>query len=184
VSHGYRAVVDVEAQPPDHPATARLFVAVWPPAAVIDELAALPRPVESGVRWIPSGNWHVTLRFLGTCDPRAVLARLDGTGFPSATAVLGPVVRRLGRSNIVVPVTGLEGLAATVLSATDGIGRPPDRPQFDGHVTLARLKGGARSATVGAPVAATFTVDEVALVKSVTRKAGAVYETLARWPTQ
>ena len=44
----------------------RLFVAAWPPPDVADAIAALPRPVEPGVRYTPREQWHVTLLFLGT----------------------------------------------------------------------------------------------------------------------
>ena len=177
---GMVRAVNAEASRP----TARLFVAAWLPEAVVDQLAALARPAEPGVRWIPPNNWHVTLRFLGSADPLVVAARLGDAQLPTATAVVGPAVARLGRSALVVPVAGLEALADAVVGATDDVGRPPERRAFDGHVTLARLRGGSRSTTQGAPVTASFPVEEVALVKSVTRSEGAVYETLGRWATR
>ena len=47
----------------------RLFVAVWPTPAVVEELGALPRPAAPGLRWTTADQWHVTLRFLGDADP-------------------------------------------------------------------------------------------------------------------
>ena len=48
-----------------------LFVAAWPTDEVIQELAAIPQPIEPGVRWIPRQNWHITLRYIGDADPDA-----------------------------------------------------------------------------------------------------------------
>ena len=47
----------------------RLFVAVWPPDEVLEELRALPRKDERGVRFVHPDSWHITLRFLGDADP-------------------------------------------------------------------------------------------------------------------
>jgi 2'-5' RNA ligase len=49
-------------------ATARLFVALVPPAPVRAELAALAAPL-AGVRWMPEENFHLTLRFIGDTTP-------------------------------------------------------------------------------------------------------------------
>ena len=55
----------------------RLFVAVVPPDDVLEAVAALPRPVEPGVRWTRPDTWHVTLRFLGDrVDEGAAVAAL------------------------------------------------------------------------------------------------------------
>ena len=43
----------------------RLFIAVWPPPDVVEQVAALPRPPVAGLRWTEPEQWHVTLRFLG-----------------------------------------------------------------------------------------------------------------------
>ena len=76
---------------------------------------------------------------------RTSLACLAGATLPTATAVLGPAVRRLGPSALVVPVAGLDGLAAAVGDATAGVGLPPGPRSFTGHLTLARLRPGRRA---------------------------------------
>jgi len=48
--------------------TARLFVALTPPATVRAELAELATALE-GVRWTPPDNLHLTLRFVGDTTP-------------------------------------------------------------------------------------------------------------------
>ncbi len=164
----------------------RLFVAVWPPGDVLDLVEALPRPGEPGVRYTARDQWHVTLRFLGGCDVDDAAAALDGARWPEehVEAVCGPAVSRLGRDVIVVPVRGLDALAAAVAAATRDLGEPPDPRPFAGHLTLARLRSRGACRIAGAPFAVTFPVTEVALVRSHLQPGGARYETLRTWPQQ
>ena len=162
---------------------ARLFLAAWPPASVIEQLTALPRSDESGVRWVPPTNWHVTLRFFGEAEATDVHAHLADATLPAATAMFGPAVRRLGRSALIVPVAGLERLAAAVSVLTADIGDPPGTRSFNGHLTLARLRPGSRGDLNGTPVVAKCPVTEVVLVRSELSSDGATYHVVGRWPT-
>jgi 2'-5' RNA ligase len=162
----------------------RLFVAVWPTVDVVDVLGSLVRADEPGVRWVPAENWHITLRFLGQAHATEVGERLAGAVLPHATAVLGPVVARLGHEAVVVPVAGLDELARAACEATADVGRPVDARPFHAHVTVARLRHGARCGAVGRRVSARFEVQEVVLARSVTHPGGARYETLGRWPAR
>ena len=166
----------------------RLFVAVWPPSDVLDALEALDRPAAAGVRWTTRDQWHVTLRFLGRMDDAdmvaAGLGRLGAGERP--TALAGPLTTRLGRALVVLPVGGLDRLAAAVVDLTASMGEPPDPRPFAGHVTLGRAKRGASSGSlgplVGAPLSASWPVAEVSLVASDLHPAGAKYSVLARFP--
>ena len=163
----------------------RLFVAVWPPPPIVEELRALARKDRRGVRFVAPENWHVTLRFLGEADPGRVAAALDEATLPAARARLGPGVDLLADRALVVPVDGVDELAAAVVRATADLGEPP-RKRFVGHLTLARL--GRRATTLalppalGALVDGEFEVTEVALVRSRLDPQGAHYETLDTWP--
>jgi RNA 2',3'-cyclic 3'-phosphodiesterase len=162
---------------------ARLFIAVWPPDEVVARLTALPRKDQRGVRFVAPENWHVTLRFLGEADPGAVLEALSGASFALATAVVGPAVDVLGERALVLPVGGLDDVAATVVGRTKGIGELPPRRRFAGHLTVARLKRHARMPpALGVPFSTAFDVEEVALVESRLDPRGARYETLHTWP--
>ena len=161
---------------------ARLFVAVWPPEHVVEELATLHRKDQRGVRFVPPENWHITLRFLGEADPAVAAAALDGAPFAPCTARLGPAVDVLAERLLVVPVAGVDDLAATVVERTSHLGEPPRR-RFDGHVTVARVKPRVRMPhTLGQLVSAEFAVSEVALVQSQLRPQHARYDTLDTWP--
>lgn len=161
-------------------AVVRLFVAVTPPDTVLDAVARLRRPARPGVRWTTREQWHVTLRFLGEVDdPAPVVAALDRAVLPAAEARIGPRVGLLGRGVVMLPVAGLDGLAAAVVAATAGIGEPVgDRP-FRGHLTLARVRrGGSARGLLGEELDRTFAVREVALVRSHLGAGPARYEVL------
>jgi 2'-5' RNA ligase len=163
----------------------RLFVAVWPPDDVIEELRALRRKDERGVRFVPPENWHVTLRFLGEARIDEAIERLDGADLPGARARLSPAVDLLGRGLVIVPVSGTDDLAGAVSAATRGVDGEPERRRYVGHLTLARMRKDARPPRVtGTPFDESFEVNEVALVRSRLRPTGSEYETVATWPTR
>jgi 2'-5' RNA ligase len=182
----------------------RLFVAIAPPAAVLDELDALAGPLRTGrpdLRWTSRDAWHVTLAFLGQVDESAavrLLPRLEraarrhhafrlafsGAGaFPAAT-----------RANVLW--SGLSGdrgaLARLAESVAAGASRagapPPDKGRrFRPHLTLARCRMPADVTELVAALAgyqgAPWTADRIHLVRS---RLGATdqprYLTLGSWP--
>ena len=162
----------------------RLFVAVAVPGDVLDLIADLPRPAREGLRWTTRDQWHVTLRFLGTVDdPEAVVDALEDAALGRCApceAVLGPRVEALSSRVLSVPVAGLDDVAAAVVEATAGLGRPPEDRPFRGHLTLARVsRGTARrlaGSVVGRPISARFAVPDVRLVRSHLGPRGARYE--------
>lgn len=161
--------------------TVRLFLAVWPTDEVAEQLSALRRKDQRGVRFVPPENWHVTLRFFGEADPSEVVAAMDHVDLPLATARLGPAVDVFPPRMLVVPVAGLDEAAAAIARATASIGEAP-RKRFVGHLTLARVKANVSlPQTLGQFVSADFDVDEVALVQSRLDPDGARYETLHSW---
>lgn len=156
-------------------------MAVWPPAEVLDVVAAIPRPEARGVRWTRPDQWHVTLRFLGEVDDVGVAeAALAKVATSSVTAVMGPVTGVLGRSILMAPVAGLDEVAEAVVASTADVGEPPDPRPFNGHLTLARGKGpGPVRRLAGEPCAARWQVDEVALVESHRGSTGPRYDDVA-----
>lgn len=163
----------------------RLFVAIWPPDDVLDALGEVERPRDQGVRWMARDNLHITLRFLGDADEDAVIDALDPCHFPTTIARLGPSFDLPTERSLIIPVTGVDDIAATVVQATRGLGTEPERRRFRGHVTVARLTKHARpTRSAGQRFDATFTVEEVALVASTLTGDGAIYETVTTWPTR
>jgi 2'-5' RNA ligase len=174
----------------------RLFVAVWPPASLVSQLRDLERPARPGLRWTTEDQWHVTIRFLGAVD-EVEQRQLQGLLGKVATALdvfevrADPAAQSLGRAVWVLPVAGLDTLAARVAEATRGVGQPPPNRPFRGHITLARARrpgalAGLRtsmSLTQGeAGASGRWRITEITLVRSDLRPEGARYEVLGRWP--
>jgi 2'-5' RNA ligase len=160
---------------------ARLFVALWPPAEVLDAVEALPRLPLAGARWTTRKQWHVTLRFLGGADVRVATAALDNLVAAACTASLGPRPTRLGRGVLMLPVAGIDDLAAAVVQATAHVGVAPDARPFRGHLTLAESRRG-KPPKLDVELGASWPVIEVALVESHLHPAGARYETVHTVP--
>jgi 2'-5' RNA ligase len=166
-------------------AVTRLFVAIWPPEEVLERLADIERPKDPGVKWVPQENLHITLRYLGDADIDEVIKRLDGVLLPTTTAVLGPAFDLRAERSIMLPVAGLDDLAAVVEQSMRGVGTANERRRFLGHLTLARLAKRARpDRSVGRLFGASFEVGEIALVTSTLSERGSIYETVETWPTR
>lgn len=153
----------------------RLFVAAWVPAAAVAEATAAATPFlrHAGMRLVPAGSHHVTLRFLGEV-PETDVGWIEAA-LAVATDEVPPGFARLhGLGKF--PVRGPRGFAlwagilggrpllelSARLADLPGDGRP-----LQPHVTLARftppaplkdLPGGA----FGDP----FPLDRVSLVRS------------------
>jgi RNA 2',3'-cyclic 3'-phosphodiesterase len=165
----------------------RLFVALWPPPSLTLQLRTMERPRRPGVRWTTEDQWHVTLRFLGEISAEeeetlgASLAQMAATT-PPPEAVAGPGPRALGAGVWVLPVEGLGSLASSIAAATRDIGQPPPGRPYRGHLTLAR--GRRPDSLRGLPVtplAGTWLVRDLTLVRSTLDPSGARYEVVGRW---
>jgi 2'-5' RNA ligase len=156
---------------------------------VVEAVAGLERPDLPTVRWTSPEVWHVTLRFLGGVPADAVAPVATALGalrsHPPVVAELGPATRRLGRSVLVVPVAGLDGVAAAVDEALAGAGIAPAERPFTGHLTVARARGRASlpGGLSGASLGASWLVDGVTLVESTLHGSrGSRYTVLERVP--
>jgi 2'-5' RNA ligase len=129
---------------PDSP-LARLFIAVWPTAAVRARLAAY----RDAWRWPPASrlvvdaNLHATLHFIGSFE-RARLAALGArlAAVPSRPAVLRATAPAIWRGGIAVLTlqgdAALAALHAEVGIALVELGIVLEARPFAPHVTLAR----------------------------------------------
>ena len=157
----------------------RLFVAAWPSDQAIAYLRSLPHDGWVNVRWMPEDNWHVTLAFLGEAEIDAVMRRLARGRYGAATAELARRLRVMGPNSLVVPVDGLDQLAAEV--RTHVFDEAPRRA-FHGHLTVGRSIGkrpiSGRTTTGQVATACAFDVTEIALVRSTLSPEGARYDTV------
>ncbi len=160
----------------------RAFIAIHPPATVLDVLARLDR-TDPGVRWVPPHQYHVTLRFLGDqVEVERVDERLR-SAFRHAPveASLGPAVGHFAGEILQVPVTGIGSLAGAVDEAVAPLVGARRRP-FVGHLTLGRARRGSRSLPlVGDLAAAAFAVDSIDLVRSELTPDGAHHERVGHY---
>jgi 2'-5' RNA ligase len=173
----------------------RTFVAAWPDQRTRHRLAALELGHARNLRLVGPTRWHVTLRFLGEVREEK-LAPLGDALVACAAALPGPVACHLGPATgwftgvrvLQIPAHGLGALADAVRDATASLVAPLAgvEPPFNGHVTLARVKGRlgpqAQAELDGIPFASTFTVAHVDLVASEPSPRGHVYTTVRRAP--
>ena len=145
----------------------RLSIAVRPSQAVVERIAALPRPPHPGLHWSEPERWIVKLRPLGhvpehLVDPLAdaLGAALDGA--PAPECVLGPATVRGSGQWLYAPVDGLTELSDEVFAATEHL-VPVTHPQpFRGFLVLAT--GRVPAEVGGEPLDGTWRPTEVALV--------------------
>ena len=133
----------------------RLFVAVLPPPAVVEDLTEFLGPrreAPDGPRWSHPGQWHVTLAFMGSAPARVVepltdaLADLVGRVPGGQVSIAGSVAfpspyaaRVLGMEVLDSPAGWLPGLARTVRSGCSVVGAAPEGGPFRPHLTLGRF---------------------------------------------
>jgi 2'-5' RNA ligase len=173
----------------------RTFAAAWPDGPTRQRLAALALGREKNLRPVGPNRWHVTLRFLGEVteaelEPLGDALRTGLAALPGpAQCRLGPATAWFSRVRVLqLPAHGLAAVEEAVRRATAPVVAEPSggSPAFNGHLTLARVKGRlgpeAQAALEGIPFASTFTVEHVDLVASAPSPRGHVYTTLVRAP--
>ena len=180
----------------------RSFIAIPIPAAIAKSAATLVRRLShdgDGIKWVPSENLHLTLKFLGDVDNRQVpevcqvvrnccagiqpfeIDLCGADAFPN-TNRLRVVVVRIGQ--------GGEQLATIVErleSQLANLGFKPEARDYVPHMTLGRTRGGSRR---GSPELARsitentnyhvgqMSVDQVYVMASFLDKAGATYQVM------
>lgn len=125
----------------------RLFVALDLPWEVKEELSELSCNLP-GARWVPTDNFHLTLRFIGKANRLQAeeidlaLASLRGRSFEFSLSGLGWFEKN-GRVNTlyagVERNADLARLQTKVETALNRCGLTPDKRRFTPHVTLARM---------------------------------------------
>ena len=125
----------------------RLFVALDLPWEVKEALSDLTCNLP-GARWVPTDNFHLTLRFIGEAsrlqaeEIDLALATLRGRGFAFGLSGLGWFEKGGRVSSVWAGVERNEDLArlqVKVGTALHRAGIAPDRRRFTPHVTLARM---------------------------------------------
>lgn len=185
----------------------RAFIAVEIPAEiqqnVYTETANFRKGIESLVRWVPSQNMHLTLKFLGDVSPSSVefliqMLRNEAGNihcFSLQLAGLGSFPNRRQPRVIYVEIhapTALDALQRSIESAARRLGYESEERPFAAHLTLGRVKQNItavdqqkiRRAIEGIQVdlLGTARVDSVHLYKSELKSSGSVYTRLYSAP--
>jgi 2'-5' RNA ligase len=188
--------------------TIRLFVAVFPPAGVVERVTEAARELAGGlsptaVAWTRPEQIHLTLNFLGHVErgkaegfQRAVAAACrDGGPFHLRARGLGcfpnPARSRILWAGLGEAVAALEGLKGMLDEGLAPLGYVPDAQPFHPHLTLGRVKllnGGDRRHLAAALPQwretdfGSWTVERVDLMQSVLLPGGAKYERVQSFP--
>jgi len=175
----------------------RAFLAVVPPGEVLDAVdGLLERSPDRRFKWTTRDQWHVTVQFYGRVrDAGELVAALR-----AALGAVEPVTARLRGAGAFrdakradVFWLGLEvpeafaDLHAAVCAASAAFVAPRDRVVFTPHLTLARLRRAADlrpevDTLEGVAVGPAWTVRELVLFESETRREGALHHEVARIP--
>ncbi len=181
-------------------AVVRSFVAIAVPepvrvacAAQAVELAG--RPAGDAVRWVHTGNYHVTLRFFGNVDAERLPELVSELGraaaaVPAFELSLGPPHPfPPGRRAKVValslqPEAQLLALAEEMERAAQAVGLEPETRRFHAHLTLGRIRNRRLPRLDGlhTPPPPPWPVREIVLYRSDLERAGARYTPLAHCP--
>src|SRR4051812_33033692 len=168
----------------------RLFVAAELPADVVEALVRW-RPSADGLRALAPEALHVTLAFLGwrdDADAPAVAGLLEGLARPvgGLSVVQALWLPRRRPRVLAVELHDADGALAALQSETaaalsEAIDWQPERRPFLAHVTVARVRGGARApALAPPPEAGTFAAAALTLFRSHLSPSGSRYEPVAR----
>lgn len=139
----------------------RLFTGLEIPPQLRTYLSFLQSGMDN-VRWIEPGDFHITLRFIGDVsrrDAQMIVEALSSRSWVAPSVRLGEL-KAFGNSrpsSIYASVhedERLNRLAATQERLMQRLGLPPDRRRFTPHVTIARLRGGAKPQAVANYLAA------------------------------
>ncbi|MBI3043769.1 MAG: RNA 2',3'-cyclic phosphodiesterase [Betaproteobacteria bacterium] len=169
--------------------TARLFFAVWPAPEIQRALGDLAQALrrDCGGRALPARNIHLTLVFLGNVG-RDRLSRIEEI----AAAVTAPCFdlslerveywrhNRIVWAGVERCPEALAALVARLAQALTPEGFRFDERPYVPHITL--LRDARRPPRVATVPAIAWPVAMFALVESVPRERGRVYEVVREWP--
>ncbi len=177
----------------------RLFVALDFPSEVVQQLTDLCFGVQ-GVRWVPSDQIHLTIRFIG---------QVDESQFKQISEVLSEIcvapfalqLRGAGyfppRKKPKVLWVGLDSnpellkLHAGIERAIERVGIPPETRKFHPHVTLGRIRDRTPANEVAPFVVRNslfatepFQIDRFILFSSILRSEGAIHRKEGEYPLE
>jgi 2'-5' RNA ligase len=166
--------------------------------AAVDTLESALKRSRADVKWVRAANVHITLKFLGgveTGSLDAVSGALRGAlagarAFDAVVSGVGTFPPNPRRARVVYMglsegVGEMKDLAARIEDAMAEIGFEKEKRPFKSHLTIGRVRTGARRLDdLGRSIAGAeykplkLAVDRVNLVKSELTPSGAIYTVL------
>jgi 2'-5' RNA ligase len=179
----------------------RLFVAVDVPEDVRDRLAAVASDLRErfpGGRWPPPGNWHLTLKFLGSTWPRLVdwvpqkCAEVAAAHhvFSSSLAGMGAFPNERRARVLWAGLDDPEGRLAGIAGALDAALAEEfkvEKRAFTPHLTIARFNPTVAlgDALQGLDVRSEpFPIDRLVLYRSHLQRPAPRYESVGEFPLE
>jgi 2'-5' RNA ligase len=179
----------------------RLFVALAPPAGVLDDLDAACAPLRLGredLRWTSRELWHVTLAFLGEVSEESLdrlVPRLEraarrhlvfGLSLAGAGAFPSQPRANVLWSGLAGDQKALGELAMSVCAGARRAGAPPpDARRYRPHVTLARCRMPADVRSIVGDLSGhqgpVWPVEEIYLIRSTLGGQQPRYEAVGTW---
>lgn len=175
----------------------RLFVGIDLPWSLRERLTIMQGGVP-GARWVPTENFHLTLRFIGEVAKHEAeeidlaLSNLHGRGFTLTLAGVGTFAKGGRETTLWAGVErnpALEHLQTKVETAMKRAGLAPERRRFTPHVALARLDGSVVPHKLAAFVQARnlfraqpFEVEHLTLFSSRLGKEASAYTAEVEYP--
>jgi RNA 2',3'-cyclic 3'-phosphodiesterase len=183
----------------------RLFVALEIPEPVRENLAAIRKnfsSIGSKIRWVPSENLHVTLKFIGSVPPEKLEAIIDALRRVSLADRIQLRIRGVGwlanaKTGVILfarveDSKPLTALATAIDQQLQHLGFTPENRTFMPHLTLARASRDtpATSQTALRDLAeqrrqydfGSVTPEEFHLMESKTLPTGPIYSKLQSFP--
>ena len=189
----------------------RAFIAIELPETIRQQLHTIEQQIQTragesarrAVRWVPAGNMHLTLKFLGEVSANnvEVLARMlqreaaQHQPFEFSISGLGafpnPRRPRVIWVGAEIPAS-MSALQRTIEAETRALGYPGEDRAFSPHLTLGRISQNARPDEVNQVARALgelqvgelgkVHVSSIHLFKSDLHPSGAVYTSLHQFP--
>lgn len=171
----------------------RIFIGIpidKPRQRAIDQLLDPLKPHSRNLRWVPAGNRHLTLAFLGDIPVSDVETLLGD--FPSVyqqykpfSYCLSALERFPNTRGRIIALTGeasepLHSLAMTTRDMLRECGLGYERKKFRPHLTLARIRNPKHPLTrIDRQVQLDINVDRIVLYQSTLTQSGSVYTELS-----
>jgi 2'-5' RNA ligase len=171
----------------------RLFIAALLPDEIrarMDEYLEAVIPRCEGVKWEKNDKLHVTLKFLGNVEDSkvpgiaSIIGSLSRNYSPFETAISGfggfPDLRSPRILYIELSENQeLSSFQSRIEEELEPLGFPKEKRRFIPHVTIGRVKSRLRiKEPLPQPEARSFSISEIGVIKSETRRDGSVYTPL------